>query len=346
MSVDAITERDCARCGGAFQPTTNRGAGYSYCPSCVREVRRIYKSGNRLNVSCAVCGSSLAGQGNYRYCVECKPRKERMVCPLIPDARWNPATGWHGRNTWQHVPLPMTRWTVIDSTGKRRRLKYPRLCLTCGAEFRVHAPSIRKSYCSSDCQREYQRRPILGPPIEDIGPVYGPPFGPQALQRRYECQWCNLAFWSARKRKYCSTSCSDYSIPGRRALSTDISFGVCRLCGKTYCREARHDNGFCSSSCNTRHTRKQRKAERRAHHRAGESFTLREIAERDGWRCHLCGGKVPDRQYAARDKDPTLDHLVPVSAGGEHTRANVALAHNRCNWERSNEGAAQLRLVG
>jgi 5-methylcytosine-specific restriction endonuclease McrA len=73
---------------------------------------------------------------------------------------------------------------------------------------------------------------------------------------------------------------------------------------------------------------------------------MREIAERDGWRCHLCGRRVPDRPYRASPNDPTLDHLVPVSAGGDHTRANVALAHNRCNYERRADGPAQMRLFG
>jgi 5-methylcytosine-specific restriction endonuclease McrA len=42
----------------------------------------------------------------------------------------------------------------------------------------------------------------------------------------------------------------------------------------------------------------------------------------------------------------SLDHLVPLSAGGVHAPDNVALAHLRCNIMRSNVGAAQLILVG
>jgi 5-methylcytosine-specific restriction endonuclease McrA len=53
----------------------------------------------------------------------------------------------------------------------------------------------------------------------------------------------------------------------------------------------------------------------------------------------------PRPPYSAKDKDATVDHLVPLADGGQHTRANVALAHNRCNWERADKGTAQLRLV-
>lgn len=65
-----------------------------------------------------------------------------------------------------------------------------------------------------------------------------------------------------------------------------------------------------------------------------------EIAERDNWRCHICGGKVTR-------KDWSLDHLVPLSKGGEHSSRNVRLAHRRCN-SRRHDGVlpAQLLLLG
>lgn len=65
-----------------------------------------------------------------------------------------------------------------------------------------------------------------------------------------------------------------------------------------------------------------------------------EIAERDGWKCHICGKRVTK-------KDWSLDHLVPLSKGGSHTPENVALAHRRCNSRRGTGCLpAQLRLVG
>jgi 5-methylcytosine-specific restriction endonuclease McrA len=36
----------------------------------------------------------------------------------------------------------------------------------------------------------------------------------------------------------------------------------------------------------------------------------------------------------------TLDHVVPISVGGEHTRENVRCAHLRCNARRGNRVAA------
>lgn len=70
------------------------------------------------------------------------------------------------------------------------------------------------------------------------------------------------------------------------------------------------------------------------------------VFERDGWRCHICHKSV-DRRLSGRDRmGPTLDHLIPLSAGGEHSYANTALAHRSCNSSRGARGAVQLALIG
>jgi len=100
---------------------------------------------------------------------------------------------------------------------------------------------------------------------------------------------------------------------------------------------------FCSQVCCHRYWAKLNNAKRRAQKKGAailEIIELGLVAERDGWRCHICRGKV------AVDEAST-DHLVPLSKGGDHSWENVALAHKRCN---SRRGAgllpAQLRLLG
>jgi 5-methylcytosine-specific restriction endonuclease McrA len=64
------------------------------------------------------------------------------------------------------------------------------------------------------------------------------------------------------------------------------------------------------------------------------------IYERDMGRCHIC------KKKASRDSFD-LDHLVPLSRGGEHSAANMAVAHQSCNRRRGpGRLPAQLRLVG
>lgn len=77
-----------------------------------------------------------------------------------------------------------------------------------------------------------------------------------------------------------------------------------------------------------RKNRRRRALKRKA---KSERYDLTEIAERDRFTCGICSTPVnmllrrPDRW------SPTIDHVVPISAGGDDTRANVQLAHFGCN---------------
>jgi 5-methylcytosine-specific restriction endonuclease McrA len=51
-------------------------------------------------------------------------------------------------------------------------------------------------------------------------------------------------------------------------------------------------------------------------------------------------------QRVPHPKAPTIDHIVPVSEGGDDTRANVQLACFRCNSVKGPRGSQQLALIG
>lgn len=57
---------------------------------------------------------------------------------------------------------------------------------------------------------------------------------------------------------------------------------------------------------------------------------------RDGDACSICGQPI---DLEARYPDPgciTIDHVRPLSKGGEHSYANTALAHYSCNSRKNN----------
>lgn len=70
---------------------------------------------------------------------------------------------------------------------------------------------------------------------------------------------------------------------------------------------------------------------RRAIMARGEQINYTEVYDAHGWICHLCGEEIS--RYAKCDDHMrvTLDHIIPLSKGGEHVRSNVAPAHYRCN---------------
>ncbi|HEV2249611.1 MAG TPA: HNH endonuclease [Candidatus Limnocylindria bacterium] len=72
--------------------------------------------------------------------------------------------------------------------------------------------------------------------------------------------------------------------------------------------------------------RRANEAKRRAqrHRTQIERVDYESIYERDGGVCYLCNGVVTSRYME-------FDHVVPLSRGGAHTEANIALVHAMCN---------------
>ena len=124
---------------------------------------------------------------------------------------------------------------------------------------------------------------------------------------------------------------------------------VCKECGREFTlRELREDNPwnftsnptFCCSACSKRfHKREQRHRRRELCERSGESVSLYELEERDGHTCYLCGCTTyrndctidSNGNFTAGPTYPSIDHVIPLSLGGEHSMRNARLACVRCN---------------
>ena len=67
-----------------------------------------------------------------------------------------------------------------------------------------------------------------------------------------------------------------------------------------------------------------------------ESFDESEIFDRDGWICQLCSEPVDPSEGPRSSRSKSLDHIVPLTKGGLHTRENSQLAHLGCNSAKGN----------
>jgi 5-methylcytosine-specific restriction endonuclease McrA len=64
------------------------------------------------------------------------------------------------------------------------------------------------------------------------------------------------------------------------------------------------------------------------------------IFRRDKGICGLCGKRV-------KKADISIDHVIPLSCGGAHSKQNCVLAHQRCNSAKNNKAVPQQqRLFG
>lgn len=112
--------------------------------------------------------------------------------------------------------------------------------------------------------------------------------------------------------------------PSAAALRGEVRSGL-------YCsRRCANDGIEYASRGDARRARKHR---RRARVRClpSERFAPSEIFERDGWRCGVCLCSVDGALAYPNPMSASLDHVIPLSKGGAHTRDNTQCAHLQCN---------------
>lgn len=134
----------------------------------------------------------------------------------------------------------------------------------------------------------------------------------------------------------------------------------CVVCGDAFTHRS-IGRRYCSNRCTAKASYQSRKGtakykaarlgfdqRRRAAKKTGmvEKFESVEIFERDRYRCHLCKQKCRIDVVVPHPLAPTLDHLIPLAEGGEHTRANSATACFLCNSVKGNRGGGeQLAII-
>jgi predicted nucleic acid-binding Zn ribbon protein len=110
----------------------------------------------------------------------------------------------------------------------------------------------------------------------------------------------------------------------------------CPVCG-----EITDKPKYCSDACRKKagyinqNTRRRLKLQNAL---VDDDITLRGLFIRDSGRCYICGEQCDwedhgynGNHFIAGHYYPTIDHVVPLSKGGEHSWSNVKLAHFSCN---------------
>jgi 5-methylcytosine-specific restriction endonuclease McrA len=73
------------------------------------------------------------------------------------------------------------------------------------------------------------------------------------------------------------------------------------------------------------------RAKRRGARIVDTDISVPALGKRCRWICALCGTQVDKTRAYPDPYSPTVDHVLDISAGGEHSWANVQLAHKVCN---------------
>jgi len=58
------------------------------------------------------------------------------------------------------------------------------------------------------------------------------------------------------------------------------------------------------------------------------------VYDRDGWKCYICGIFISPSPGYDLPYNATLDHVIPMSKGGDHTYDNVRACCYSCNQKK------------
>lgn len=166
-----------------------------------------------------------------------------------------------------------------------------------------------------------------------------------------ECARCGISIDHRDKRsRHCSTRCRDRDYEGAAIGTTR----ACAQCCATF-TATKGTHIYCTKQCRdradlerNRHAYNQRNATRRARlrgARVGSAFTTHEVCDRDGWICQLCLAPIDWTLSGRRPLAPSVDHIIPINAGGAHALDNVWAAHFGCNARKSDRTDVVLLAV-
>ena len=221
-------------------------------------------------------------------------------------------------------------WPPLESVTMGDRLQP---CAVCATMYRPRADD-RTPTCGRSCSKRY---PSLFKPA---------PFSPVDWPT---CN-CGRVFLARRTRATCSELCEK-----RRRADLARIFAAeqkqpdarpCQHCGTAFSPDyGNKRREFCSFACCRKHGRRAYKASRRARMKGNNAVTFDPLVvlARDNWTCQLCGIPTPRTlRGTTHDNAPELDHIIPISKGGEHTPENTQCACRRCNLAKGDNLTGRL----
>lgn len=157
------------------------------------------------------------------------------------------------------------------------------------------------------------------------------------------CVVCGLPFEpSAKAYRSCSQSCANKKARNIQIknIKRNPKLMDCESCGMPF-EYAEYAGSFKRKYCDVCGPRLERDRLRRrrkiTRNKAIEKIVDVHIYARDNWVCQICGEHVNEHIEWPDPMSSSLDHIIPISKGGEHIKVNVQLAHLGCNsrkWNR------------
>lgn len=230
--------------------------------------------------------------------------------------------------------------------GRTRNTPTETRCLSC-LNLYVPKKSDRAIFCSRGCA--FLDFALNGHPAKPDRHRWEDFYSGAGADHGVTCAICGTSINGGKHRRFCSKKCS-------LRMNLIVASGCdkpvrCAICGVEFCRIPGTWARDCSQECASKKKSKNRRAGKSLRKarirgaRTGPSFDPEQVLARDNWRCQICGVKTPKKlRGSSRLNAPELDHIVPVSRGGEHSIGNTQCLCRKCNLSKGARAFGQLSL--
>lgn len=294
---------------------------YSRCKTCYKEIHKErYKPKPPREATCLVCGSSFKTKYGYKKkCDDCRWKtiggNKKMRSPVY----FFKCKGCGKLSTAKQKKR--TNYCTHECYGKNSKhlkdgVRIAKECPTCGNEYQGTSTQI---YCSDICKKR-KSKIYIG-----------------------KCEYCDSAFTSRTKRVTCNDECS-YELQKQKMRVDEREFN-CDICGSIFkSRNAGRKNCYsCSKKKNNSSSFKRRA---KWHNVYYEPVNRYKVYRRDKYICQLCGVKtLKSKAGTSHDREPNIDHIIPMSKGGPHTYNNVQTLCRKCNMDKRDKLVGQQVIV-
>lgn len=331
--------KKCSICGKNFESFR----GVEHCKECEIEAKRTY------NKECQYCGKTYKAFSNSsKFCsIKCNTDYQRNIASEKRIKKCKEIV--ESRGTEEIINIEMTHntdrgdiftikclkcgeieniSTRIISTGKYKGCKkcYEKQCRVCGKI--IHG--YRKQDICSKCKKKQKTN-----------------------EKKKKCIYCGKEF-SYCKNDMCQECIEEFKKMKELYKKTiqeskkEYKTQICECCGKEF-YPRRHGTKYCSERCARKTSNKRKDILRdkrlKENGEIDNSITLEKLYKRDNGICKICGKKCNYNDYREDENGtfivgnnyPSIDHIIPISKGGQHTWDNVQLAHMICNSIKNNK---------
>ena len=226
--------------------------------------------------------------------------------------------------------------------------QHPYNCIRCGKQCKSAKRDAK--YCSMYCYNMLRYDTCGRVPTEDLAhnkrrrerdeaKANGTYVYPMRL-----CSWCDHMYTPTQDQGHRCPDCKG----NRQGAKWQIFHRDCAICEKPYV--TRYTKTTCSDTCaRIKYVDDRRESEHKRRARKTAAFVApvnrQQVYKRDGYRCHICGGKAKMDAVVPHPKAPTLDHVIPLARGGTHEPLNCRLAHFMCNALKGDRLAGDQMLL-